>query len=113
MCGEALIMSILTLSTVSPSAPVLGVEAAPELKRWVRGLKGLTVERVPIEAQRATVVLKGGCTLVLSHRSAPSCQEPTYTGQTALCWQDKGCPNPRTKTTQIKSTYELQSCLHL
>ena len=52
-------MVALTMMAANTNTPVLGVDAAPTLKRWVSELKGLNVTQVPIEAHGARVDCRG------------------------------------------------------
>lgn len=101
-------MVALAMTAANPSPPVLGVDAAPELKRWVSGLRGLNVTQVPIEAHGARVKLDRACALLLSHRTAPRCDDSTLSGETAICWSGARCPSAQKRARALNHAGQLR-----
>lgn len=85
------------------ASPVLGVDAAPAVRRWVGALRGLRTGPVRIDSDRVSVPLgDGGCTLLLVHPSAAgSCPDGRLVGGAMACVTGEGCPGPAAITAAL------------
>lgn len=84
------LLALITLTLLLPAgAPrhVLGPEAGPLVKRWVGGLQGLDVTKVPISQGEVTVHVGDSCVLRLTHPRLASCAGPqrAVAGEEIVC----------------------------
>lgn len=92
------------------ASPVLGVEAAPAVRRWVAALHGLATGPIRIDGDRVSVPLgDGGCVLVLVHSSAAAtCPDGRPVGDALACVTGEGCPGASALTAALAAAGELK-----
>ncbi|MEZ4265754.1 MAG: hypothetical protein R3F39_05195 [Myxococcota bacterium] len=88
------IIAATALPVEAAAAPVLGVEAAPTVRKWVQALQGLRTGPIRIDGDRVSVPIgDGGCTLELVHASAAACADGRSVGSALACVRGEGCPS--------------------
>ncbi|MEZ4265032.1 MAG: hypothetical protein R3F39_01545 [Myxococcota bacterium] len=90
--------ALLTVLCAAPVAEVraeqvLGADAAGPVKAWTAKLSGVKVERIEISQARVTVVLGGGCSLVVGQPDDVTCRLAQSVGNAVACWEGEGCPD--------------------
>lgn len=103
---------IFLAATAAPGAaagaPVLGVEAAPAVKRWVGSLRGLATGPIRIDGDRISVpVGAAGCVLELTHPSAGACPGSHEVGDARACFAGEGCPSAGAVTAALAAAGKL------